>query len=110
LKKKGAMDRASEELKARQANWLPIPFRIGKWTPDADEADLFPKGRIARFYPMQGAGEIETDAGATLSFALTEAEIVGPKGDRKHIRPGCRVGYDVSMTSKGLRPCRIKVY
>ncbi|MFH0799338.1 MAG: hypothetical protein V2A66_04055 [Pseudomonadota bacterium] len=98
---------------SRPPNWLPVPGdKIGSLQefPHVDESDLFPKGEIASYYPQQGYGYIRTARGQSLIFRVAEMDLAGPKRHRRYIAAGCRVGYDVSWTSHGLRVSRMKIY
>ena len=99
---------------ARPPNWLPLPQAsfVKKVTEEApvEVNDLFPKGEVVTFYPHQGYGYIKDRQGQEILFRLEELELIGPKGDKKHITVGARVGYDVSCTSSGPHVRVLKVY
>lgn len=102
---------ASHEVAARAPNWLPLPGAEIDLAPQVvDENDLFPKGFVTSYYPQQGLGLVKNDRGEEISFSLAEVDLIGPKGHRKFLSEGCRVGYDISCTSHGPRVSKIKVY
>jgi len=106
------MKNDAPKFEVRDPNWLPVPFSIER-APDVqvvEENDLFPKGSVSNFYPRQGYGAIKDAKGIDLYFNLDEAELVGPKGDKKYLGAGKRVGFDRSRTSEGERIIKIKVY
>lgn len=101
----------SHDVVARAPNWLPLPGEIlGAAEPTVDENDLFPKGNVTSLYAHQGYGLIKNDRGEEISFSLAEVSLVGPKGHRRYLAEGCRVGYDVSWTSHGLHVSKMKIY
>lgn len=74
-----------------------------------DENDMFPKGKVSKFFPYQGYGYIITRSGKEIYFNFEEADMVGPKG-QADLQTGCVVGYDMSYTSHGLRVKKMKIY
>lgn len=100
-------------LRSRLPNWLPVPSRRGREEivePSVDEHDLFTKGKVARYYPNQGFGFVKNEKGEDLYFKLAELDFIGPKADKKYLREGARVGFDVAWTSKGLHIRYLKIY
>lgn len=100
-------------LEARPPNWLPVPGarrQVAEAAPHVEEDDVFPKGQILSFFPRQGVGTLKSDRGETFPFSLAEIDLVGPKGQRRYVASGARVGFDVSWTSHGLRISRMKIY
>lgn len=104
-----ALERVNVE--ARPPNWLPLPGAvIEEAPPPVEEDDLFPKGDVISFHPRQGVGFIRSVSGERISFRLDEVELVGPKGHRRYIAEGRRIGYDVARTTDGVRVTKLKVY
>lgn len=99
-------------LQARPVNWLPLPVEhfLGGSKIVVDEADQFSKGEVVKFFPQQGYGFVRIHSGVDVYFNLAELDLVGPKADPGYLKPGSRVGYDVSWTSKGLHISKLKIY
>lgn len=69
-------------------------------------APLHYTGRVMRFSPMRGIGQIRSDAGREITFDVRFLEMAGVgRGDRARdaLEEGMRVGFDVGWTSRGLR-------
>lgn len=96
-----AADTAISQRPAEAAQ-IPLP-------PMVEVDDLFPKGRIAKFFPHQGYGFITDRNGKQVYFNLNEIDFVGPKS-KDDIQTGIPIGYDVSHTSHGLHVKKIKIY
>jgi cold shock CspA family protein len=106
------MDRLAH-IETRSPNWLPIPgggVQKSATAPAVEENDFFPKGTVASYFSHQGFGTIKNDRGEAINFRLAEVSLIGPKGDKRFLGTGLRVGYDVSWTSHGLHVSRIKIY
>lgn len=101
-------------LQVRFPNWLPFPGRRlqapVEMEPAVDEHDLFAKAEIIRYYPNQGYGFLKNTRGEDIFFRVAELDLVGPKGHKKYLRVGRRVGIDVGWTSRGLHVSKMKVY
>ena len=67
----------------------------------------YPEGEITNYNPEKGYGFITSEKGEKIFFFLPEVDTMGCRPD--DIRKGARVGFDVSLTSKGRRISRIKV-
>ncbi|MEW5976542.1 MAG: cold shock domain-containing protein [Acidobacteriota bacterium] len=67
----------------------------------------FPEGEITNFFPDKGYGFITNSKGERIFFFLPEVDTMGYRV--RDIRKGLRVGYDVSLTSKGRRISRMKI-
>jgi len=67
----------------------------------------YPEAEITNYFPDKGYGFITNERGERIFFFLPEVDTIGCRmGD---IRQGMRVGYDVSLTAKGRRVCRIRI-
>ncbi|MBI4211847.1 MAG: hypothetical protein HY540_04335 [Deltaproteobacteria bacterium] len=101
----------AQSVQKRSCNWLPVLHRLGEvaQVQMVDEQDAFSKGTIIKYYPRQGFGLLENVRGEHISFSLAELDVVGPK-DKKSLKRGLRVGYDVGWTSKGLHVSKLKIY
>jgi hypothetical protein len=96
---------------ARQPNWLPVPAAESILeVVTVEEDDLFTKGEVMSFHPRQKRGRIKDAKGNAVRFNLSEAKLIGPKGDPRYLSAGARIGYDVGWTSAGLHITKIKVY
>lgn len=84
-----------------------VPLKLPEQT--IDENDLFPKGKVVKFFTHQGYGFIKTPSGKDVYFNLAEADIVGAKG-KELLQTGMVVGYDLSHTSHGLHVKKMKIY
>jgi len=104
----------STQIAARPVNWLPLPSEslIKKAAEEqiVDENDLFPKGEVVKFYPLQGYGYVKNRQDKEILFRLGELDLVGPKADKKYVAVGARVGYDISCTSSGPHIRVLKIY
>ena len=67
----------------------------------------YPEGEITNYFPDKGYGFITNEKGEKIFFFLPEVDTMGCRVEE--IRKGIRVGYDVSLTSKGRRISRLKV-
>ena len=67
----------------------------------------YPEGEITNYFPDKGYGFITNGKGEKIFFFLPEVDTMGCRVEQ--IRKGIRVGYDVSLTSKGRRISRLKV-
>lgn len=96
------------------ANLLPLPLTAAAAViPDAvvvDEADLFSKGVVTKYFQNQSYGFVKDHLNRELFFHVDEMDFCGVKNNKKFISVGARVGYDISRTSHGLRIKRIKIY
>ncbi|MBI4126219.1 MAG: cold shock domain-containing protein [Deltaproteobacteria bacterium] len=104
---------STSSLRVRLPNWLPVPVGRGREEivePSVDDRDLFTKGKVARYYPHQGFGFVKNEKGEDIYFKIAELDLVGPKADKKYLREGARVGFDVAWTSKGLHIRYLKIY
>ncbi len=98
------------KFEARSPNWLPIPGVVTsgeKRVALVDENDLFRKGEVVSYYPMQRHGVIESEQGEKSPFDL---HLIDVRGDISYIESGVRIGYDVSRTPGGNRVTCLKVY
>ena len=67
----------------------------------------YPEGEITNYNPEKGYGFITSEKGEKIFFFLPEVDTMGCRAE--DIRKGVRVGFDVSLTSKGRRISRIKI-
>jgi cold shock CspA family protein len=67
----------------------------------------YPEGEITNYFPDKGYGFITNEKSEKIFFFLPEVDTMGCRVEQ--IRKGIRVGYDVSLTSKGRRISRLKV-
>ena len=72
--------------------------------------DNFRHGRIAKFFPQGSYGFVRDEKGKEVYFHLDEIRVVGEKRDRALFREGTEVGFDIGLTSRGLRVTRLKIY
>ena len=93
-----AVEAVSEQLAMPQAEEVVVP-----------DDDLFPKGKVTKYYEHQGYGFIQDRKGREIFFSLAELDFAGTKGKRD-IKPGAIVGYDISHASHGLHVKKMKVY
>ncbi|PIR17773.1 MAG: hypothetical protein COV46_02690 [Deltaproteobacteria bacterium CG11_big_fil_rev_8_21_14_0_20_49_13] len=91
------------------AHQIPVEMDPVVLPPMVEVDDLFPKGRIVRFFPHQGYGFITDRNGKQVYFNLNEIDFVGSKS-KDDIKIGIPIGYDVSHTSHGLHVKKIKIY
>lgn len=109
------MNMQQPRFDVRPANWLPLPGVDGGVAArieqaEVDENDLFPKGTVESYYPLQRYGFIVTRSGVRIKFDLRLTRLVGPRGEPRNIRVGDVVGYDRGKTSHGERVAVLKVY
>lgn len=112
-----------ENLRVWTANTLPMPKCMGGIVETSNEQaamppaedvvvpddDLFPKGKIVKYYEHQGYGFVLDRKGREIYFSIAEMDVIGPK-DKSAIKVGAVVGYDISRASHGLHIKQIKVY
>ncbi len=67
----------------------------------------YPEGEITQYFPDKGYGFLTNQKGERIFFFLPEVDFLGLK--LEDIRSGMRVGYDVSLTSKGRRISRMRI-
>ena len=82
-------------------------------TPAVSEpalSDNFRKATIIKFFPQASYGFVKDLNGKEIYFHLDELRFVGEKKDRSFVLEGASVGVDVSLTSRGLRVIRLKIY
>ena len=106
------MSAYAHQPQTRPPNWLPLPG-VGAGDVHSivvDENDDFSKGEVVKLYPNQGYGLIRTAFGKEAYFNLRELDLVGAKADRRYLKVGARVGYDLSWTSSGQHVTRLKIY
>ncbi len=72
--------------------------------------DNFRHGRIAKFFAPGSYGFVRDEKGREVYFHLDEMRLVGDKRDRSLFREGTSIGFDVGLTSRGLRVTRMKIY
>ncbi len=92
---------------------LPLSAAAAVVMPDSvvvDENDLFSKGVVTKYFQNQSYGFVKDHIGRELFFHVDEMDFYGVKNNKKFITVGCRVGFDISRTSHGLRIKRIKIY
>ncbi len=75
-----------------------------------ERIDKFRKGRIVKFFPQSNYGFVRDERGKEIYFHLDEIRFVGTKNDARYITEGAPVGIDISVTSRGLRVTKMKVY
>ena len=73
------------------------------------EASLFSVGEVTKFMPHLGTGFIKIKNGEEVYFSMSSIEVLPEKTDSK-ISTGIKVGYDVAMTSNGLRISKIRIF
>lgn len=105
----------SNVLSAWPANQMPLPASAASAVfadsiPTVEEADLFSKGVVTKYFQNQSYGFVRDQLGRELFFHVDEMDFCGAKNNKKFIAVGARVGYDISRTSHGLRIKRIKIY
>lgn len=104
----------SENLvSSRTPNWIPLPsFGIDKKKPivEVDEKDFFTKGEVVFFYERQGIGRVKNRRGEFVDFDVSQVDFVGQKNSSEFITDGSPVGYDISITSHGLKISKMKIY
>lgn len=95
-------------------NRLPVPGALrlesAQTNVTVSREDLFPKGKITKYFPKNSYGFIRDRRGRELFFHIDELDLVGPLARKQHIRVGADVGYDCCRTSHGLRVKRMKIY
>ena len=106
---------AEAQYTVRPANWLPLPGvtevrHEAVLTQHVDENDNYSKATVEEFYPRQGRGVVALDDGTRIAFDVGSVTFVGEKAHASYLQQGARVGYDVGVTSNGLRICALKVY
>jgi cold shock CspA family protein len=67
----------------------------------------YPVAEIVDYCPDKGYGFIRNEKGERIFFFLPEVDTIGLRV--QDIQLGMKVGYDVSLTSKGRRVSRMKV-
>lgn len=72
--------------------------------------DKFRHGRILRFFPQSGYGFVKDAQGHDVYFHVDEIRFVGEKRDRTYVNEGAPVGFDVGVTSRGMRVTHLKIY
>lgn len=75
-----------------------------------DGVDRFRKAKIIKFFAHLRYGFVRDQNGKEIYFHLDEVRFVGEKSDRSFVTEGAEVGVDVSLTSRGLRVTRLKIY
>ncbi len=73
-------------------------------------ADNFRHGKISKFFPQGSYGFVRDEKGKEIYFHLDEIRILGEKRTRSCFKEGNDVGFDVGLTSRGLRVTRLKLY
>jgi len=66
----------------------------------------YPVGEVTDYFPDKGYGFIRNEKGEKIFFFLPEVDTIGFR--IQDLRLGLRVGYDVSVTAKGRRVCRMR--
>lgn len=102
-----------EKFLIRPENWLPQSYRskVEKEIKyEVDENDMFSKGEISRYFPYQEYGYVKDCNGKDIVFKLDEIDLVGERGYKENITIGSKVGYDLSVTSSGVRVSKLKIY
>ena len=74
-----------------------------------DVDDNFTKGQVVRYFQHQGYGFILDQNGRELYFKLSELDFVG-ENKKEALKSGSPVGFDVSITSRGLHVKKLKIY
>ena len=72
--------------------------------------DNFRHGKISKFFPQGSYGFVRDEKGKEIYFHLDELRFVGPKSGRAYVVEGVEVGVDVSITSRGMRVTKLKIY
>ncbi|MBI2082108.1 MAG: cold shock domain-containing protein [Deltaproteobacteria bacterium] len=72
--------------------------------------DNFRHGKILKFLAQGNYGFVKDEQGYEVYFHLDEVRLVGPNRDRSFFKEGTQVGFDVGLTSRGMRVTRLKVY
>lgn len=75
----------------------------------ADVDDNFTKGQVIRYFQHQGYGFLVDKTGRELYFKLSELDFVG-ENNKEALKAGVPVGFDVSITSRGLHVKKLKIY
>ncbi|MBI2068388.1 MAG: cold shock domain-containing protein [Deltaproteobacteria bacterium] len=72
--------------------------------------DNFRHGKITKYFPQGGYGFVRDEGGKEVYFHLDEIRLLGEKKDRSLFREGVEIGFDVGLTSRGLRVTRMRLY
>lgn len=72
--------------------------------------DSFRHGKISKFFPQGSYGFVRDGQGKEIYFHLDEIRILGEKRERSCFKEGVEVGFDVGLTSRGLRVTHLKIY
>ncbi len=72
--------------------------------------DNFRHGKILKFFPQGRYGFVRDEKGHEVYFHLDEIRLLGGRRNRSDLKEGTDVGFDVGLTSRGLRITRLKVY
>lgn len=101
----------SRKVLTREINWLPLPG-VDDFSsmPQVEEDDFFSKAEIISVFPRQGKGTIKNGKNQEMEFLISDLEFVGPKNEKRYLKIGGRVGYDVARTSDGARIVKLKIY
>lgn len=73
-------------------------------------SDNFRHGKILKFFAQGNYGFVKDEQGDEIYFHLDEVRFVGPNKDRSFFKEGTPVGFDVGLTSRGIRVTRLKIY
>ena len=96
----------------RKPNWLPLPrgaksLEVSAKSPECK--GMFPMGKIVRFLPNSRFGKIKIKNDTEVLFSMNELEVI-PREAGARIKEGLEVGYDLSLTSKGKKIIKIRVF
>ena len=72
--------------------------------------DNFRHGKITKFFPQGSYGFVRDEQGREVYFHLDEVRVLGERRERSLFREGTTVGFDVGLSSRGLRVTRLKIY
>ena len=82
----------------------------GNGPGDDDPRRWFYQGEIVRLRPGSCTGIVRTGNGREIEFALRDIRLLGTDGGFGALREGMQGGFDLGLTSRGVRVTMIKVF
>jgi len=76
----------------------------------SSRGDMFHQGVVTKLFPSNNTGVVRTESGRELTFSYDLVDMVGAVKSPLDLRVGEQVGYDLGLTSAGLRVTKIKTY